>query len=168
MQSLPLQAPGSRQANASPTSPPLWQATSSFSPVSRQSHSAGSATRQQVTPAVQANHQHLAPRGAVQRRSYTLLLPPGVRKRQAPVPSQKTPGSPEGRPGPFRETARCGRPGPAGVTSPSPALKCLRGPVRPDRRRPCPSGEVSPLASPPALGSKEQPGAPHSREHQRP
>ncbi|KAJ1203283.1 hypothetical protein NDU88_007071 [Pleurodeles waltl] len=77
-----------------PPHAPLRQASSFFRPVSRlrsnaQSHSAGSATRQQVTPAVQANHQHLAPRGTVQRRSSTLLLPPGVRKWQAPAPSQK-------------------------------------------------------------------------------
>ncbi|KAJ1150180.1 hypothetical protein NDU88_002976 [Pleurodeles waltl] len=43
----------------------------------------------QATPAPQAGLQHLAPRGAVQRQSPALPLPPGDHKQWAPVPSQE-------------------------------------------------------------------------------
>ncbi|KAJ1167095.1 hypothetical protein NDU88_007488 [Pleurodeles waltl] len=159
-----------------PPCPPSWQATSSFCPVSRpcsnaQPHSGSPATRQQVTQAGQAIHQHLAPRVSNQRRSSTLFLhhwhANGGHQRPAKV-TQLTGGQARPPHGDSPPQA----PRPPGATPSPPALthatSAARAAVRSDRRGPCPPGEARPPANPPAPGTNKQLGAPHHRELQCP
>ncbi|KAJ1135274.1 hypothetical protein NDU88_001715 [Pleurodeles waltl] len=159
-----------------PPHPLLWQATSSFSPVSRlrsnaQAHSAGSATRQQApagTPSCSGKPP--APRSSRCSPAPVLPSPPSTRGAQTTGTSTwpKTSGAPGGGPGPLRETAHRGHPGPPGATSLSPALKAPQG-LRSDLTAEGPNhrGERDSPARPPVSGSKEQPGALHGRANQR-
>ncbi|KAJ1083211.1 hypothetical protein NDU88_003371 [Pleurodeles waltl] len=167
-QSLPLQAPGSHQANVSPPLTlfveghllllsgvlPLQQCPVALGRIRHTT--ADHPGRPGKPPAPRSSRRNPSP------ILHSLSSTSGAQTAGTSA-LPKSPGPPEGRPGPLTETARRRRPGPPGTPPPPPALRCAtraaRAVVRSDRLGPCPPGRRDPPTNPPApplMSSRER------------